>query len=109
MYCLLAGQEMIGLICGALGVTLLTIELRRKSHTVLPTRLRDDPWSRWDSLCVVASGASILIVLIRLVSEGERLAFNPYPLLQVPIADPVAMAALFLLFVPAIAPVATPS
>ena len=102
-YCLLTGQEWAGLGLGMAGLLMLAIELRQPPETPPASRWRISRLQRADWMCLIASGVSLLGLTGRMVTNESAFAFNPYPELTVPVADPVAMLFVLLLFAPVIA------
>lgn len=100
VYCLVVGQMPMGGLLGIGGIGMLVTNLQRSPRINAPTRLRDEIWTRSDSTCCVASGIAVLIVIGRLFTSREGFEFNPYPTMSMPIADPLLMSGLLLLFAP---------
>jgi energy-coupling factor transport system permease protein len=106
-YCLMTGQVWAAIILAGSGGVLLLLEFRQQPETSPVTRFRITRLSRYDRFCLIACGGSMILLIVRLAINDTAFAFNPYPELSMPLADPVALASLLLLFVPACVNVAT--
>lgn len=102
IYCLAVGMTIVAIALGLVGALALAIEARIIPEVTRPTTLRDSAWSRYDTMCTAAAALALMIVLSSYVRSASSLAFNPYPVLQLPQVDLVLMAGLLLLFAPAV-------
>lgn len=101
-YCLSVGFTAATLALGLIGTIVLAIDARSDPRIDHPTRLHESTWSRRDSICTASAFFSLMIVLLSFFWSKSSLAFNPYPVLELPKADLLLMAGLLVLFSPAV-------
>jgi energy-coupling factor transport system permease protein len=101
-YLVAGSQEIAAAFTMVFGVATAAVGFRRLPAPRMRTRWRHEPWTRADSCVVATSCIAIIVLLARSAWRSDVLAYSTYPTISTPYADPLAMAALILLFAPAV-------
>ena len=80
----------------------LALALRRGQNPIRRTRLRQTTWTRSDWIVIGGSAAVGFACLVAREMDSRTFAYEPYPAVRMPIANPWPLLALLGLFAPAL-------